>query len=223
MKNLIVIFSIPVFVLTANVANAYDFYGASVTVKEVSTSMWRMGINGNYPIIDSVTLDSPAAKAGLSQGNIILSVNDKVIKTVADLDTFTTNILSMKILKGYSRETILIDRNAIEAEKTKHIEEERKSIVEVAAPIRNTQVEDRLNNLPPIVFDDAKLEKEYGKSTPAELLKQSDKRIDALMNNIKEITSESAKKIKDLKDERQRVIERGEEISRKLREKIGNN
>ncbi|MEI6222930.1 MAG: PDZ domain-containing protein [bacterium] len=163
MISLIQIISISVFVLMANVSYAYDFYGASVTVKEVSMSMWRMGINGNYPIIDSITPNSPAAKAGLSQGNIILSVNDRAIKNVSDLDTVTAAILLVKILKGYDRETITINRIAIESEKAKLIAEDKKSVVEVATPIRkNTNVEETLNNSPPIVFNDSTLEKKYG-------------------------------------------------------------
>ena len=173
MKNLILIFSIPFFVHMANVADAYDLYGASITVKEVSMSMWRMGISGNYPIIDSVTLDSPAAKAGLSQGNIILSVNGRAIKNVSDLNTFNTDVLSVKIFKGYVRETIIINIIAIEAEKAKRITEEKKSVIKASAPIRDTEVEEISKDSTPVILNDAILEKKLGKSTYTELARQT--------------------------------------------------
>lgn len=166
MKNLILIVSIPAFVLLANVVDAFDFYGASVTFKEVSMNMWRMGISGKYPVIDNVTMDSPAEKAGLSQGNIILSVNKRVIKNVSDLDTFTDDTLSVNILNGYSREKIFIDRIAIEAEKIRRTAEERKSIVEVVTSNTNTSVAENTIDLTPVVLNDAVLEKKLGRSAP---------------------------------------------------------
>jgi hypothetical protein len=177
----------------AEVANAYDFYGASITVKEVSMSMWRMGINGNYPIIDSIALNSPAAKAGLSQGNIILSINDRVIKTVSELDAFTTNVLSVKILKGYARETIIIDRIAIEAEKTRRIAEENKTVATISPPAKTTATSERPDTTPPLKFDDTSLEKKYGKSgegiTGEDNLRRE---IDRLNNQIWEARSKYA-------------------------------
>lgn len=164
MKNLILLFSIPTLVLIANVVNAFDFYGASVTTKVVSMSMWRMGINGNYPVIDSVNMNSPAAKAGLSEGNIILSVNGRATRNVYDLDNVSTDVISVEILKGYSREKIIIDRAAVENEKIKRIAENMKPIVDVSGANTGANFTEKKLDSAPIILNDAVLEKKLGGS-----------------------------------------------------------
>ena len=148
----------------ANVADAFDFYGASITVKEVSMSMWRMGISGNYPIIDSVTLDSPAAKAGLSQGNIILSVNGRAINNVSDLEKMPTDVYVVKILNGYNWESITINAATIEAEKAQRIELSKANI-EVAPRYTNASAEEHAVNEAQTIFDDDYLDKHFGGAT----------------------------------------------------------
>jgi len=134
-------------------AHAADFFGATVTNQEVPTRAWRAGVTGERPIVGHVPPNSPAAKYGLEQGQIILSINDKQVRNVNELRLFTTDTLSVFVLDGAEKKMVTIDRLAIEKEKEKaeaaRIEAERK-----ATPPPPANDEEPVDNSPPAVFDD---------------------------------------------------------------------
>ncbi len=138
--------------------HAADFFGATVTNQEVPTSAWRAGVTGERPIVGHVPPNSSAAKYGLEQGQIILSINDKKVRNVNELRQFTTDTLSVFVLDGAERKMVTIDRLAIEKEKQQQekekaeaarIEAERK-----AAPPSSSDDEEPVDNSPPAVFDE---------------------------------------------------------------------
>lgn len=167
MKIKLIIFAITALPLIANTAIASDFYGASVTDKDVPSSYMKNGIYGSRPIINDVTYDSPAERAGFSKGDIILSINDKDVKRSSDLDNISGNTLKVNIFNGFKWKTLTIDRLAIETEKASRIATERKAAT--VTTHQSPYVNERPDNSPPLKFDDKALEKKYGKTTPAEL------------------------------------------------------
>lgn len=170
MKIQRVIISIIALILMARVAIAYDFYGASITDREVPTAAWKAGIIGVRPIINDLTYDSPAGKAGFAKGDIILSINDKDVKKMSDLQKFTDNNLKVCLLRGSAWKTLVIDRLAIATEKSRRITEENQASTGTTS--QSPYVDNSPNNAPPLRFDDATLERKYGTTTPEELAKQ---------------------------------------------------
>lgn len=141
-------------ILTAS-AYAADFFGATVTNREATAIAWKAGIVGLRPVVEDVPSSSPAAKYGLKQGEIILSINGKAVRDANELKQFTTDILSVYVLDGAERKILKIDRLAIEKEKADiaRIEAERK-----AARMKqiNTETE-RADDSPPVIFNDTTL------------------------------------------------------------------
>lgn len=156
------------FCFKTNSADAYDFYGASIYDKEVPSSYMKYGIYDFKPTITEVTYGSPADKAGFKKGDIFLTINDMNAKRATDLDKITTNTITVNFFRGITRQTLTIDRLALEKEKMERIrsdkkaEDERNVTKYIARP---NYSEERPDNSPPLKFDNATLEKKYGKSS----------------------------------------------------------
>jgi hypothetical protein len=152
-------------------ANAADFYGATVTDREVPTVAWRAGITGSRPIIGNVPPNSPAAKYGLKQGYIILFINDKKVRNTGELNQFTTDTISVYVFDGTEMKTVSIDRKAIEAEKAERIEAERKA----ALPPPQVVPDELPDNSPSMEFNDEILYKRSVGSPSDRAKKSSEK------------------------------------------------
>lgn len=170
----VVMLTITVLSFIASIAFAADFYGASVIDKDVPTITWKAGVDGIRPIVNGVEYGSPASKAGFKNGDIILSINNKDVKRSSDLIKFNGNTLNVKILNGTTWNTLTIDKVAIEAVKAQEKANQAATVRKVAAPVTRqiSNVNATQDSLPPLKFDDAALEKMYGKTTPAELARQ---------------------------------------------------
>lgn len=162
MKNLLMIVLISISGFMANVSDAYDFYGASVSDKNTPSSYMKYGIHGYRPVINNVSYNSPASKVGLQQGNIILLINNKDIKRTSELSSVTTDIIRLTVFNGIERKNLIIDRLSIESEMANRTTTERKT---TNLSHKNTFSDEQPDNSPPLKFDDAALEKKYGKST----------------------------------------------------------
>jgi len=176
MKYLSMIIAAIYFCITAGAVDAYDFYGASISDKEVPSSYMRYGINGFKPTITEVTFDSSAEKAGFKQGDILLTINNVIATRTSDLGKYTTNTIAVNVFRGIERITLTIDRLAIEMESAKRIAKDKKTAED---KIKSTNYISRPNNIPepsdnsaPLKFDDDALERKFGKSTPTELARQ---------------------------------------------------
>lgn len=151
-----------VSLLHASGIDAFDYYGASVSDRELPSSFLKLGMYGSRPAVDRVLMDSPAAKHGLKQGDVLLAINGKNITRASEISLFTTDKVSLTLIRGYARKTVVINRLAIESELTRHAVESKRPAVP------SPQVMNAINadNSPAIRFDDAALEKKYGKTTP---------------------------------------------------------
>ncbi|NTU50582.1 MAG: PDZ domain-containing protein [Desulfobulbaceae bacterium] len=162
MKHFIMVIAISIFCFMAHVVDAYDFYGASVSDRDVPSSYMKYGLKGliGYrPTITGISYDSTADKAGFKRGDIFLSINDKVVKSTSDLGQFTGPTISVNLFRGLERMTLTIDRLAIEAEKASRIAGEKKS----------PEDERKTGNSAPPSFDGAVLGKKMLKPLPAGL------------------------------------------------------
>ena len=157
MKNVKLILVMQILLpLIGGSAFAIDFYGASVTDKDVPSSFMRCGIFGDHPVVGSVASDSPAEKAGFMKGDVIMSINDKDVGRSDGLAKIIENILNVSIFNGSEWKTLTINRLAIETEKASQLEAERKAAV-VAAAIRAHSSPPGEDTSPPIKLDDSML------------------------------------------------------------------
>lgn len=159
LRSLLIVFFI---ISIANRVHALDFYGANIADRDAPSSFLKYGIYGFRATITRVSIDSPADRAGFNQGDIILSINKKDVKRTSELNTFTTDIIKLHVFSGRERKTLTINRLAIETEKAARIAAERK---EATASNTDTYADEQPSNSPALKFNDAYLEKEYGKST----------------------------------------------------------
>ncbi|MDD2309676.1 MAG: PDZ domain-containing protein [Desulfuromonadaceae bacterium] len=146
----------------ANPVRALDFYGANIADRDAPSSFMKYGIYGFRATITRVSIDSPADRAGFNQGDIILSINKKDVKRTSELSRFTTDMIKLHVFSGSERKTLTINRLAIETEKAARISAERK---EATASNTDSYVDEQPNNSPALKFNDAYLEKKFGKST----------------------------------------------------------
>lgn len=117
MKKICAVCAITLVYLTASNANASNFFGASVTDKDVPTIAWKVGVVGYHPTVNEIMEDSPAQKAGLVKGDIILSINNKAVKSALELREFRDSTLNVEIASGPTRRLVTINRGANDAER----------------------------------------------------------------------------------------------------------
>jgi membrane-associated protease RseP (regulator of RpoE activity) len=162
MRRFLFIITISLSILTAHMVDAFDFYGASVSDKEAPSSYIKYGINGYHPIINEVALDSPASEAGLKKGDIVLFVNNKIIRKTNELRSVASDVINFTVFNGFERKTVSIDRSPIEREKARRNDSVRKHSHDSQI---YPQVAEHPDNSPPLKFDNASLEKKYGNSS----------------------------------------------------------
>ena len=159
MKAKLFYFTIHLFLVSVTSAYSEDFFGASVVDREAPSSLMLIGMYGDYPIVDSVVSDSPAKKAGFTKGDIIISINYKVIKKTEYLAKIKDDILVVEVFDCFKWRTLTIDRLAIKAEKAHQLELEQKAAADVSAnSVRSIQSDYvQSDTLPPLKFDDSSL------------------------------------------------------------------
>lgn len=117
MKTISAVFVITMVYLAASNANASNFFGASVTDKDVPTIAWKAGVVGYHPTVNYLMDDSPAQRAGLAKGDIILTINNKAVKSALELREFRDSTLNVEIVSGPTRRLITINGGDNDAEK----------------------------------------------------------------------------------------------------------
>jgi hypothetical protein len=191
MQILLIILSGMVLLLSTEVVDAFDFYGAVIIDKEAPSAAWSSGVNGIHPTVNRVSNNSPAGKAGLKLGDIILSVNDTDIKKTSDLAKFADINLSIYIFSGFKFKTISIDEPVINADNSTPKSDNKKiSAVDVS---RNNIGGESSDDSAPLKFNDVELENKYGTSSPAEL--ERTRRLSEI-NRRKEIEKDQDGKVK---------------------------
>jgi hypothetical protein len=168
MRTFFSIFIYSVFLLMANAADAFDFYGVTVKDKDAPSIYLKYGIYGYSPIITNISKDSPARRAGFAVGDIIVSINGKKIKKTSDIATFATDILDIRVFNGTEWNNLSINRLAIEAEVATRSAEAEKTfrLAEAEKTLRLAEAEAKMaagknTKPPPIVYDDAYLAAHY--------------------------------------------------------------
>jgi len=138
-------------------ALAADLYGAAVTDKDAPTSYMRVGIYGDHPTVASVASGSPADKAGVVRGDIVVSINGKSILRSADLAQFSAENLTIGLFDGLKWKTLNIDRMAVE--KALQLEASRKAatITAVTSASASSPDDEESDFSPPLRFDDSSL------------------------------------------------------------------
>jgi murein DD-endopeptidase MepM/ murein hydrolase activator NlpD len=197
----------------ATTGHALDFYGATITDRELPTSFFKLNLYGIRPIVDHVTTDSPADKFGLRQGDVILSINGKSIAKASDFSTLIKEKNEIRIIRGLARKRIIVTRATIEAaQQAQHVVQK----AEETAPKVSTPASSDTSSA--IRFDDAALEKKFGKTTPAQreaLRQQNQQRIQ------QEEADAAARKQRLLQEEKQQVeAKAAAEAARKQQEAL---
>lgn len=116
---------------------AFDFYGANVIDSDVPSSYFKVGLFGFRPIIDTISIDSPAAKHGFQRGDIISSINGRNIKRSAELTQFKTNVLQVSIFRNREKMTLTIGESANETTQTKPMATIKQSALQQGAPTQS--------------------------------------------------------------------------------------
>jgi len=147
------------FPLIAGQAFAIEFYGASVTDKDVPSSFMRSGIYGDHPVVGSVASNSPAEKTGFMQGDVIMSINDKDVVRSDELAKIIDDILNVSIFNGSEWKMLTINRLAIATEKARQIEAERKAaiVADTNSAPSSPPGDDKSDASPPLKLDDSML------------------------------------------------------------------
>lgn len=120
-----VIVLVTIFSFFVSDAVASGFHGATVTDRDLPSSYMKIGLFGYRPVISEVPLDSVAAKHGFQRGDIIVSINGKDIKKSSELNQFTSDELSVSIIRNKEKMSVTIIRHVPRVAKAKPIVTER--------------------------------------------------------------------------------------------------
>ena len=138
---------------------AGDFYGASVTDKDMPSSFMRFGIYGDHPVVGSVVSGSVAESAGFEKGDVVILINQKSVGRAADLATITDDNLIIRTFDGSKWKKLTINRVAVEEEKARQRDAERKTATAAAtngAPSSSPNYR-QFEASAPVKFDDSDL------------------------------------------------------------------
>lgn len=207
-----------VSLVLATTGHALDFYGASITDRELPSSFFKIHLYGFRPTVDHVTTDSPAGRFGLKRGDVILSINGKPVAKTADFPGMTHEKNDIRVIRGLARKRLIVTRATIEAaQQTQHlVQKAQETAPKVSTPPSS-------DTSPALRFDDAALEKRFGKTTPAQreaLRQQNQQRVqqeeaDAaarkqrlLQEEQQQAAAEAAKKQQEALEEQRKAAER---------------
>lgn len=185
------------FLSTATSTLALDFYGANVTDVDAPSSYMRVGIFGYHPTVGKVHDGSQSAKYGFRSKDIILSINGKNVQKTSELNQFQTDVLSIVVFRGNHSETLTIDRLAIEKIKANRVVVEGKQTNTAISQINF--VDDRQDDTSTLKFDNAVLEKKYGKTTPEQRAREYQRAAAENERNQKELRIRAEKQNAELR------------------------
>ncbi|KAA0891646.1 hypothetical protein [Oryzomonas rubra] len=157
---------VSVFVISVNplIAHSIDFYGIEVVDSDTPSSFMKYGVYGYHPTVKSGFYEADTTNLGFRRGDIIISINNKNIRSSSELYQFKTDILTVLVFSKNEKKTLTIDRAALEKDKSVKIE---KQIIDNVKYIANdTYSDEKVDNRPTLKFDDKYLERKFGKSTP---------------------------------------------------------
>ena len=159
----------------ATTGHALDFYGATITDRELPARFYKLDMYGTRPIVDHVTAGSAADRFGLRQGDLVLSINGKSVAKTSDFSGMTQEKNDLRVIRGLARKRIAVTRATLEA--AQQVQHTASKAQETASHAPTSPSSD---TSPAIRFDDATLEKKFGKTTPAQrdaLKQQNQQRI----------------------------------------------
>jgi hypothetical protein len=200
-----------VLLFLATTGHTLDFYGALVSDRELPSSFFKIHMYGFRPIVDRITSDSPADKFGLRQGDVILSINGKSVARTSDFSAMTEAKNDIRVIRGLTRKRITVNGATIEAaQQVRHAANKAQETTPKASTPPSS------DNSPAIRFDDADLEKRFGKTTPAQreaLRQQNQHRVQ------QEEADASVRKQRLLQEEQQQAeAKAAAEVARKQQE-----
>lgn len=144
--------------IAATESSAFDYYGATVIDRDAPSSYMKYRIHGFHATITEVSRGSFAHKLGFEQGDIIISINGKNVKKTSELKTFTADLLKVLIFRASERTTLSINRFDIEKEMAARV------ATRSAVATLMLDTDEIPDGNKALKFDDAALEKKYGKS-----------------------------------------------------------
>lgn len=129
---------VTVFSFFVSDAVANGFHGATVTDRDLPSSYMKIGLFGYRPVISEVPSDSAAAKHGFQRGDIIVSINGKDIKKSSELNQFTSDELSVSIIRNKEKMSVSIIRHVPRVAKVKPIVTERQVQLQRVDPLNTS-------------------------------------------------------------------------------------
>jgi len=196
-------FAVLIFFCSLTTTHAFDYFGAELSNSELPSSYMKLGIIGSYVHVDKLLHHSPAERQGFQQGDYLIAVNGTDIQKVADLLSVTTEELRITVLRGYKRKTIRF--NLLMAKQ----ETAPPATTVSSRPIVQAQPEPqhvkRTDNAPALRFDDAALEKKYGRTTPEQ--RQAMRQADMQRLQQEQAAYEALKRQTALEDQQRKAAE----------------
>jgi hypothetical protein len=172
MKSVISLSILILVLLSAGMAMAIEFFGASVSDLDAPDMYMKWGIIGPRPIVTSVLPDSPAELAGFGRGNIIISVNGTAVGNSTELSRYSADKLAVLVFSGDDQVTLTIDRFAYEAAQANRANTNTNTNTNTTSgaaappPPPADPAVIQPDNSPAIVLDNATIDAVYGAATP---------------------------------------------------------
>ena len=163
--NIILILSLSLLLFVSSLASAVDFYGANIKMKDSNTLAIRAGVYGYNATVGNVEYGSPAIDIGLLRNDVILSINGVKITTLADLKNSKDGNVNLIILRGSEKIPLSFDGKKYNNDII------NSNANNMAKPANTTHAED----LPPVYVNDTLLDAKYGKTTPAQRMREQER------------------------------------------------